>query len=426
MALEDWKPVVDIFAGLTADEQDILFTKLNESRELHVTDDTLRANVGDKDIPATGTLLDRLEQVRAQLVANATSGDTAAQNIVDAITTLQTELKGVADSDLTTVEAAINAFKDTFDTRDLATGAQQGQIITVLGTEGANPPSIAGTGVLGYVRGLYDKLTSGSKDTWQNIFQHNIPDNPPLPSGTSITIHPILNTEPNVADTGWILNSNPVTGVKWKNQRLTIGGDTSLVAYVLNANDDQGTGIRNEGTPFLFPAAGETRVIGGGFYGNYYRVVVVNQSGQTLNQLNLSSDGGTADLESLTLSLDAPVFGQFPGALNQTVIRGKMQGLDQYEPIGTDGLGRLQTINGSNFSRLLARQVEDHYRLLLDAEPGTGFIFLGSAPRGTLKSTAIWEVVRIELSATLNPKDIQYKNSISWDDRYNLAHWDVA
>lgn len=325
-----------------------------------------------------------------------------------------------------------NAFENlaTESKQDTQITNQQAQT-TALGTEGATPPAIAGTGIMGYLRGIYDKLVSGlsvsvtgQSDAWQNIYSHNIPTGPAVPSGTSVTIDPVLNTEPNVIDSGWILNSNPTTGVKWNNQRLTVGGDTDILVYVLNANDDQGSGIRNEGVPFLLPASNETRVISAPFFGDYYRIVVVNQSGNTLNQLNLSSDGGTASADPLSISLDAPVFGQFPGSLNQSVIRGKVQDVDSYEVIGTDGLGRLQTINGSNFARLLARQVEDNQRLLVDAEPGTGYIFLGEAPRGTTQATAIWKVVRIELSTTLNPQDIQYKAGIAWSDRYTATHWD--
>lgn len=282
---------------------------------------------------------------------------------------------------------------------------------------------------IGWLRRIFNKIAlsaDSADDVWKNIFEHNIPDNAALPSGASITIHPILNTEPNAIDSGWIFAGNPDTGVKWNNQRLTVGGDRDVLVYVLNANDDQGSGIRNEGVPFLIPAAGETRVIAAPFFGKYYRVVVVNQSGGTLNQLNFSSDGGTASSDPLIISVDAAVFGQFPAALNQSVIKGKIAGLDQYEPIGTDGLGRLQTINGSNFARLLARQVEDNYRLLVDAEPATGFIFLGAAPRGTSKSTAIWQIVRVELSTTFNPQDLQYGQGIAWDDRYTVTHWDVT
>lgn len=325
--------------------------------------------------------------------------------------------------------STVNSLLTVLSQVDFATSAQQDtaqavydRIIETLG-------EASGASVLAVLQSIDGEIKGGVKiagadDTWKTIYQHNIPPGSSLPSGPSITVHPVLNTEPNVVDSGWILNSNPDTGVKWNNQRLTVGGDVDLLVYVLNANDDQGSGIRNEGTPFLFPAANETRVISAPFFSNYYRIITVNQSGQTLTQLNLTSDGGTASSDPISISLDAPVFGQFPGALNQSVIRGKMAGLDQYEPIGTDGLGRLQTINGSNFSRLLSRQVEDNQRLLVDAEPGTGYIFLGEAPRGTTKATTIWKVVRIELSATLNPQDIQYKEGIAWDDRYTASHWD--
>ena len=47
---------------------------------------------------------------------------------------------------------------------DLATAAKQDEQTASLGTDGASPPSIAGTGIRGWLRGIYEKL-AGTQQT---------------------------------------------------------------------------------------------------------------------------------------------------------------------------------------------------------------------------------------------------------------------
>lgn len=281
------------------------------------------------------------------------SKDFATQTTLQSIDTeLATQQKdALTDAELRAADVQVND--------DVA----QGKLDTVntnLGTDGAAAPTIPGTGVRGWLRSIYDKLTSGvtallSNENWKSIYLHNIPSNPPLPSGSAITVDPVLNTEPNVIDSGWIRNGNDTSGLEFINQSLTVGGDVDLRVYVINANDDQGNGIRNEGQPFLTPAGFETRVIGGEFFGAYFRVIVENISGSTCNQLNLSSKGGIGQPMPLTISIDAPVFGSFPGIITTNVNRGRNEVTGVYNPVELSGNNNLLVALGDRISQTKGR-----------------------------------------------------------------------
>ncbi|WP_373083985.1 hypothetical protein [Zhongshania sp.] len=213
---------------------------------------------------------------------------------------------------------------------------------------------------LNWLRRIWDRLSGGvtallSNENWSSIFLHNIPGNPPLPSGSPITVHPVLNTELNVIDSGWIRNGNDTSSLEFINQSLTVGGDVDLRVYVVNANDDQGNGIRNEGQPFLTPAGGETRVIGGEFFGAYFRIIVENTSGSTCNQLNLSSKGGIGQPMPLTISIDAPVFGSFPGIITTNVNRGRNEVTGVYNAVELSRNNNLLVALGDRISQTKGR-----------------------------------------------------------------------
>jgi hypothetical protein len=55
---------------------------------------------------------------------------------------------------------------------------------------------------------------------------------------------------------------------------------------------------------------------------------------------------------------------------------------------------------------------------------GAGFQYHGrNANRAALDSTTDWEVVRLELDASQELIEAQYKSGIAWSDRTNAGHW---
>ncbi|WP_373088707.1 hypothetical protein [Zhongshania sp.] len=235
---------------------------------------------------------------------------------------------------------------------------------------------------------ISNPLIVSAGTSWRTLFLHNIPDNPSLPSGGAITIDPVLNTEPNVIDSGWIRNGDDAAGTEYTNQSLTVGGDTNLEVYVMNANDDQGSGIRNDGVPFLTPAANETRVIGAEFFGAYYRIVVVNTSGTTLTQLNLSSKGGVAQQVPLTISLDADIFDSFPGILTTSVIRGPNEVTGQINRLQLSGNDNLLVALGDRISQTRGRSHQEVNSI--NPAPNTTLYTVPSGFRFHVTSARTW------------------------------------
>lgn len=168
-----------------------------------------------------------------------------------------------------------------------------------------------------------DVNVAGSADpTWTELFRYATPDDPALPSGAPITVHPVLNTEPNVIDSGWI-RTGVDGGLEKVNQRFVLGGNTALQAYVVNASDTLGNNIRNADFPFLSTEAGGVRVIGAEFFSRYYRVIIQNVSGSTCTELSARSMGGQDSPSPLVTSLDQVLNDSFPAPINRSVTVGR-------------------------------------------------------------------------------------------------------
>ncbi|WP_373092350.1 hypothetical protein [Zhongshania sp.] len=165
-------------------------------------------------------------------------------------------------------------------------------------------------------------VASSTNPTWQELFRYATPDDPALPSGSAVTIDPILNTEPNVIDSGWI-RTGVDDGLEKVNQSFTIGGNTALRAYVMNASDDQGNNIRNNDFPFIVTAAGGVRVIQATFFSRYYRILIENISGSTCTELSARSVGGQDTPIAVTTSLDQPLLDSFPAPVFRGVTVGR-------------------------------------------------------------------------------------------------------
>lgn len=162
-----------------------------------------------------------------------------------------------------------------------------------------------------------------------------------IPSGSAITIDPVLNTEPNVLDSGWISTAT----FSGKNI-VRIGGDVGLIAYLMNASDDQGSNIFGDGAPTLSTNAGFPAQLSALYPDNYYRIVVVNVSGSPLTDYSISSRAAPESMEGVTTSLDQPVFDFFPANVVRSVGMGK-------SPDGDYGNLTKQGIHSANSSSIL-------------------------------------------------------------------------
>lgn len=169
---------------------------------------------------------------------------------------------------------------------------------------------------------MAQNLSEAFGPTWTELFRYATPDDPALPSGAPITVHPVLNTEPNVIDSGWI-RTGVDGGLEKVNQRFVLGGNTALQAYVVNASDTLGNNIRNADFPFLSTEAGGVRVIGAEFFSRYYRVIIQNVSGSTCTELSARSMGGQDSPSDVTTSLDQVLNDSFPASIVRAVGAGK-------------------------------------------------------------------------------------------------------
>lgn len=164
-----------------------------------------------------------------------------------------------------------------------------------------------------------------SPSSWREVFLATQSTHGTIPSGSSITVHPVLNTEPNVVDSGWIRTGVDETN-EYINQALVVNSDVNLDVFVVNAQDDVGTGIQNEGFPFLNVIGGIPADIGARFFSRYFRVIVVNTSGSTANTYEVRSVGGTGNTSPLTVSLNQPLFDLLPAPVTRTVTAGRRPG----------------------------------------------------------------------------------------------------
>lgn len=165
-------------------------------------------------------------------------------------------------------------------------------------------------------------LSTTENPSWQELFRYATPTDAALPSGSAVTIDPVLNSEPNVIDSGWI-RTGVDDGLEKVNQSFTLGGNTALRAYVMNASDDQGNNIRNDDFPFIVTAAGGVRVIQATLFSRYFRIVIENISGSTCTELSARSVGGQDTPIAVTTSLDQPLLDSFPAPVQRTVTVGR-------------------------------------------------------------------------------------------------------
>lgn len=149
------------------------------------------------------------------------------------------------------------------------------------------------------------------------LFAASRPTDPVLPSGAAITIDPVLNSEANVLDSGWI----PITSFMCVFTIIT--SDTVLQTYVMNASDTIGSNIQGSDFPVMQNAAGSNASVSGPSFSGYVRIVTVNTSGATANEYSIRSKGNQTATAGILLSIDSPVFGTLPATVNRSVAVGK-------------------------------------------------------------------------------------------------------
>lgn len=168
------------------------------------------------------------------------------------------------------------------------------------------------------------------------LLSYATPTDPALPSGSMVTIHPVLNTEPNAIDTGWI-NTDEYPGGNF----MTLNADQSLLVYVLNSSDELGNNIFGNLFPQTTTTANLPEVIGAMFFDNFFRIIVVNVSGNTANSLTIQSRGLQSAASPVFTSVGGTVFDAIPAPLTKTIISGK-------KPDGEYRNVRLQGSDSSN------------------------------------------------------------------------------
>lgn len=146
------------------------------------------------------------------------------------------------------------------------------------------------------------------------LFTAKRPTDPVIPSGVAITIDPVLNTEPNVVDSGWISVKQFGGG-----SLINAIGDTSLQIYLLNSSDSAGNNSQGSDTPALVSNAGFSSTIGSAFFDDFFRIVVVNVSGTTSNSFSVKAQALQTPAASVFLSVDQEVFGFFPAPLSRGI-----------------------------------------------------------------------------------------------------------
>lgn len=178
------------------------------------------------------------------------------------------------------------------------------------------------------------ELTSNKSLKTQSVhevlFKYATPDDPALPSGSSVVIHDTLNTEANVIDTGWL----PVR--EFKVQDFHILTDQSVKIFLLNASDNLGSNVQGKDAPVITTIANIPANIAARFFDDYFRIIVCNDSGSTVNSITARSTGGNQTVQPIDISIDQDILGFFPAPINQTVIKGKAPD-DLFKPIPITG-----------------------------------------------------------------------------------------
>ena len=154
------------------------------------------------------------------------------------------------------------------------------------------------------------------------VFQKRTPVDAPLPSGAFPAINPVLNTEPNVLDSGWLRVKDNFPG----GQLCLVNADVSLYVFLMNASDALGNSIEGEVFPALVTTADNPSVSGAPFFDDYFRMLVVNASGTTSNRFTIRSQGFGAAPAPLYASINAFLADFFPAPLVRAVGAGKLPG----------------------------------------------------------------------------------------------------
>lgn len=79
--------------------------------------------------------------------------------------------------------------------------------------------------------------------------------------------------------------------------------------------------------------------------------------------------------------------------------------------------GGLYTSDASEHTRLLQRYVNDTDELRIDVEPTSSSYYIGVAADGSGTADAVWNIVRVYLSATRNPTRTRFRKRVAWDSR---------
>lgn len=151
------------------------------------------------------------------------------------------------------------------------------------------------------------------------VFQQATPTASSLPSGTAPTIDPVLNSESNVIDSGWVEIGDNFPG----GQLINVKADVALTVYLLNASDGSGNNIVGDTFAAFTTTAGSPTVQGAPFFDKFFRVVVVNASGSTATEYTIRSQGLGSAPGSVYSSLGAPTFDFFPAPLTKSITSGK-------------------------------------------------------------------------------------------------------
>lgn len=151
----------------------------------------------------------------------------------------------------------------------------------------------------------------------ETIFQYTRPTDPAIPSGSSIVIDPVLNSESNVVDSGWLSVS------EFKTQDFHILADQGMSIFLLNASDTLGNNRQGEFFPALISSANNPASISARFFDTHFRIIMVNTSGSTINSISARSTGGNGTIQPIDISIDQDIFSFFPAPLIQAISKGQ-------------------------------------------------------------------------------------------------------
>lgn len=183
------------------------------------------------------------------------------------------------------------------------------------------------TGLYGNVELTEDKSLKVSQPR-KTIFQFVVPPSSALPSGSLPTIDRVLNVGANIVDSGWLhVRAFSV-------QSFSSITNTSLKVFLLNASDDQGNNWFGNTAPFLTTVVDQPANISARFFDDYFRIVIVNDSGSPLTEGSIRSRASNLTSQAIDISLNQNIFGYFSAPLNQSVIKGRNDSTLLYEPVG--------------------------------------------------------------------------------------------